>query len=207
MLVFLRHKLTFLAVPKTGTTAVEMALKPHAEIVFAKNRKHITAARYANRIAPFLEETFGSRPEAVAVMREPVEQIRSWYRYRRQPRLDDTPRSTKNISFDQFVTEVIHDDPPERAQIGSQFSFLTNGKGEVMAEHVFSHASAAAFHGFLSDRLKHPVEIAQRNVSPEVDAPLDEGTLARLKKARADDFALYARIMEAGGHLHTPRIA
>ena len=62
MLVFLRHKLTFLATPKTGTTAVEMALKPRAEIVFSKSRKHITAARYANKIAPFLEDTFGVRP-------------------------------------------------------------------------------------------------------------------------------------------------
>ncbi|MGJ8557019.1 MAG: hypothetical protein ACSHW6_08260, partial [Sulfitobacter geojensis] len=84
MLVFLRHKITFLATPKTGTTAVEMALKPRAEIVFSKNRKHITAVRYANKIAPFLEDTFGVRPASVAVMREPVDQIRSWYKYRSQ---------------------------------------------------------------------------------------------------------------------------
>ena len=30
MLIFLRHRLAFLATPKTGTTAVEMALRPRA---------------------------------------------------------------------------------------------------------------------------------------------------------------------------------
>ncbi|WP_386628200.1 hypothetical protein [Sulfitobacter geojensis] len=84
MLVFLRHKITFLATPKTGTTAVEMALKPRAEIVFSKNRKHITAVRYANKIAPFLEDTFGVRPASVAVMREPV---------RSDPQLVQIPQS------------------------------------------------------------------------------------------------------------------
>ena len=115
MLIFLRHKLAFLATPKTGTTAVEMALKSRAEIVFSKSRKHITALRYANKIAPFLEDTFDVRPASVAVMRDPVDQIRSWYKYRSQKRLDGTELSTKGISFEQFVREVISEDAPARA--------------------------------------------------------------------------------------------
>jgi hypothetical protein len=38
MLVFSKQNLVFLAVPKTGTTAIEMALRPKADIVFAKHR-------------------------------------------------------------------------------------------------------------------------------------------------------------------------
>lgn len=205
MLVFLRHNLTYLATPKTGTTAVEVALKSQAEIVFAKNRKHINAARYTNRIAPFLEETFGVRPPAVAVMREPVAQISSWYRYRQQERVDGTPVSTRDITFDRYVQEVIADDPPERARIGRQFSFLTNGKGAVMADHIFAYEAQEAFLSFLSERLEQPVELATRNVSPDVEAELSESTLARLKTARAEDFALYDRIMQQGGHLETPQ--
>ena len=52
MLIFLRHRLAFLATPKTGTTAVEMARRLRAEVVFAKNRKHVTALRYARKVAP-----------------------------------------------------------------------------------------------------------------------------------------------------------
>ena len=205
MLVFLRHKIAFLATPKTGTTAVEMALKPRAEIVFARNRKHITALRYANKIAPFLEDTFGVRPASVAVMREPVDQIRSWYKYRSQKRLDGTPVSTKGISFDQFVREVIADDPPERAQIGRQFNFLTDGKTRVMADHVFAYETQEPFLMFMSEHLQHPVEIAARNVSPVVPAPLEPATLARLREVRAEDFILYDDLMAAQGHLRTPQ--
>ncbi|KIN60209.1 hypothetical protein Z945_1176 [Sulfitobacter noctilucae] len=201
MLVFLRHKIAFLATPKTGTTAVEMALKSRAEIVFSKNRKHITALRYANKIAPFLEDTFGVRPASVAVMREPVDQIRSWYKYRSQQRLDGTKLSTKGISFDQFVREVVSDDPPERAQIGRQFNFLTDGKTRVMADHIFAYEAQEAFLMFLSEHLQHPVEIAPKNVSPKVDAPLDPATLALLREVRAEDFMLYETVMSMGGHL------
>lgn len=201
MLVFLRHKITFLATPKTGTTAVEMALKSRAEIVFSKNRKHITAVRYANKVAPFLEDTFGVRPASVAVMREPVDQIRSWYKYRSQKRLDGTKLSTKGISFDQFVREVVSDKPPERARIGRQFSFLTDGKTRVMADHVFAYEQPEKFLAFLSQHLQHTVEIAPKNVSPLIDAPLSEETLALLREVRAEDFMLYDEILAANGHL------
>ena len=204
MLIFLRHELAYLATPKTGTTAVEMTLKPRAEIIFARNRKHTTAARYANKVAPFLQDTFGVRPASVAVMREPVEQIRSWYRYRSQRRLDGTPQSTKDISFDQFVSEVISDNPPPRAQIGRQFSFLTDGQGRVMVNHLFSYAHPQSFLMFLSERLQHPVEPPEKNISPIIDAPRSLETLSALRTARAEDFALYDNIMAQGGHLFTP---
>ena len=67
MLIFLSRDLTFLATPKTGTTAVEMALKPEAEIIFSRGRKHLTALRYRRRVLPFLQETFSASPEALAV--------------------------------------------------------------------------------------------------------------------------------------------
>ena len=205
MLVFLRHKIAFLATPKTGTTAVELALKSRAEIIFAKSRKHVTAARYANQIAPFLEETFGVRPESVAVMREPVDQIRSWYKYRSQKRLADSELSTKGITFDQFVSEVCSDAPPERAQIGRQFSFLTDGKTCVLADHLFAYEDQQTFVSFMSKRLKQEIELAAKNVSPFVDAPLSDAVHAKLRKVRAEDFALYDAIKAAGGHLQTPR--
>ena len=201
MLIFLRHNLTFLATPKTGTTAVEMTLRPEAEIIFAKNRKHLTASRYVNKVAPFLEETFGVRPPSVAVMREPVDQIRSWYKYRQQERHIDTSVSTHEITFDQFVREVISDDPPKRAQIGRQFSFLTDGQGHVLVDHIFSHAHRDGFEAFLSDRLGQPVAIPERNVSPDVAASLEPSTLTALKKARPEDFALYDTVMAAASHL------
>jgi hypothetical protein len=53
MLVFFEQNLVFLAVPKTGTTAIEGALHSKADIVFAKSRKHTTGMLYRMKIAPF----------------------------------------------------------------------------------------------------------------------------------------------------------
>ena len=203
MLIFLRHNLTYLATPKTGTTAVEMALRPRAEIVFAKNRKHLNAARYANKVAPFLEDTFGIRPPSVAVMRDPVDQIRSWYRYRQQDRHLGTPVSTHDIDFDQFVREVIADDPPERARIGRQFNFLTDGRNRVMADHIFAWEAQEAFLAFLSERLGAEITQKEMNLSPPAETDLSGDTLARLRDARAADFELHAEILRRDGHLRT----
>ena len=203
MLVFLDPGLAFLAVPKTGTTAVEMALKPRADVIFARGRKHTTAARYHNKIAPFLEDTFGTRPASVAVMREPVAQIRSWYRYRSGPRQKGGRHSTQGCSFDEFVLAVISAEPPPFAGIGSQYSFLTSGTGELLVSHLFAYEAQPAFLGFLTDRLGHEVELKQKNVSPPAEAPLSPDVEAALRTARAEEFALYDRLQAEGGYLRT----
>ena len=120
MLVFAQQSLAFIAVPKTGTTAVEMALKRRADIVFTKRFKHMTAQRFHSRMAPLLDEVYGLRPDRFAVMRDPEEQIRSWFRYRSRKgnRASDTDAAA--LSFDDFVKAVIADDPPAFAGIGSQ---------------------------------------------------------------------------------------
>ncbi|MFD2853812.1 hypothetical protein ACFSZS_01990 [Seohaeicola zhoushanensis] len=198
MLIFSAQNLAFIAVPKTGTTAIEMALKPRADIIFTKRRKHITAQRFHNRVAPFLKEEFGVEPERFAVIREPEEQIRSWYRYRAREAKAGSDFSTEGISFDQFVRDVISDSPPPHAAIGSQHSFLTSGKGELLVHHLFAHEMPGRLWAFLDDRFGGPVELKQKNVSPPVPAELEPATRKLLQQARAAEFELYARVIEAG---------
>jgi hypothetical protein len=208
MLVFSDQSLAFFAVPKTGTTAVEMALKPRADIVFSKQRKHMTAQRFHTRVAPFLRDTFDLVPDRVAVIREPVDQIRSWYRYRSGPRRAGSARSTNGCSFDDFVLAVISDTPPAFAGIGSQYNMLTSGNlkkgGDLLVHHLFAYDHQPLFRGFLSDRFGKEIVLKQKNVSPDAPAPLDPEIEARLRKVRAREFELYDQVMQAGGHLvHT----
>lgn len=204
MLIFSAQSLAFIAVPKTGSTAIAMALKPKADIIFTKRRKHITAQRFHNRIAPFLDQEFGVRPDRFAVIREPEEQIRSWYRYRAREAKQGSEFSTEGVSFDEFVRQVISDDPPAYAGIGSQWSMLTSGKGEVLVHHLFAHERPTRLINFLCDRFDEPVTLKEKNVSPPVPAELEPGTRAKLRAARADEFALYDRVIEADGELITP---
>lgn len=201
MLVFGSANLVFLAVPKTGTTAVEMALRPKADMALMKTRKHINAQRYRRKVAPFIKDAFGMQPETVAVMRDPISQIRSWYRYRTRPDRHGEPRSTQGLSFDAFVQAVISQTPPPFAGIGSQFTFLTNGKGQLLVDHLFAYEDQPAFRAFLSDRLGEDIVLKPKNVSPHTPASLSGSSEAALRAARADEFALYARLTAAGGYL------
>ncbi|GAA6201934.1 hypothetical protein [Aquicoccus sp. SU-CL01552] len=203
MLVFSEQTLAFLAVPKTGTTALEVALRSRADIAFSKQRKHITAQRFHNQIAPFLKSAFGLTPERLAVIRDPEDQIRSWYKYRTRARLEDREAATDTMSFDDFVRDVIRDDPPRHARIGSQFRFLTSARRELLVHHLFAYESQPLLLRFLEERFGAPVELGRKNVSPPAEAPLDPDLRKRLRAARAEEFALYDRVNEAGGHLRT----
>ena len=201
MLVFSEQSLALLAVPKTGTTSLELALRPRADIAFAKQRKHITAQRFENQIAPFLKKAFGLAPERVAVMREPEDQIRSWYKYRSRARLEDRAAATDAMSFDDFVHDVIRDDPPLHARIGSQFRFLTSARKRLLVHHLFAYEDQPQLLRFLEDRFGTPVELKRKNVSPPAEAPLDPDLRRKLRAVRAEEFALYDRLRAAGGHL------
>jgi hypothetical protein len=201
MLIFSAENLAYLAVPKTGTTAVELALKARADIVFARGRKHMPAQRFHAKVAPFLDSAFGLRPDRIAVMRDPVDQLGSWYRYRTTADMRGSDRSTADISFDQFIHDVIKDDPPPHAGVGSQFRFITSGQGDVLVHKLFAYEHRPKFHGFLEERFGEGLEFKIRNVSPDGETALEPATLAKLRTARAEEFALHDRLMDAGGAL------
>ena len=206
MLIFTRANFALFAVPKTGSTAWHLALRNQANIVFAQDTalKHMNLRKYDRHLAPYLKEAHGLVPDRVAVMRDPVEQLRSWYRYRMRPKVAGSDRDLSGHSFDAFVRDVISDDPPDHARIGSQFTFLTSPEGALRVHHLFAYERPAIFRRFVEDRLGREVKPQRKNVSPEVDAPLSPETEAALMAARPDDWALYNAVLLAGGHLETP---
>ena len=194
MLVFWKEKLVLLALPKTGTSALEAALHARADAVFDSppELKHVPMFRY-NR---FLKALFGvidpdRKFETMALVREPISWLGSWYRYRSRPELDGRPNSTRAISFDQFVEGYLQDPRPPFANVGSPRKFVSNGQGNVAVKHLFHYEQIDLAAGFLEDRLKTPVTLAQANVSPKKDMTLDPGTEARLRGACAAEFDLW----------------
>lgn len=206
MLVFADANLVLFATPKTGSTAYHMALRGKADIVLSGKAaiKHMTARKYDRHLAPWLDAAYGLRPDRVAVIRDPLEQIRSWYRYRQRPETAGRPNSAAGLSFDEFVLAVIKDNPPPFANIGSQFAFVTSPEGAIRIDHLFAYERPLVFRQFLGERLGLEIKTGQKNVSPPAETPISAAVEAQLRKTRAAEFALHARILAAGGHLVTP---
>ncbi len=85
VLIFWESRLVFLATPKAGSTAVEAALEGLANVAVQRPAalKHADLAHLsASHIEPWLHSATGDHFTTVALMREPIDWLRSWYRFR-----------------------------------------------------------------------------------------------------------------------------
>ncbi|NIZ12235.1 gamma-glutamyl kinase [Phaeobacter sp. HF9A] len=196
MMVFYRAKLALLSVPKTGTTALQTALRPHADIVISDppELKHAPVYRYNRWIRPMFERVCDTELELAAVMREPVDWLGSWYRFRQRPHLDGKPVSTKGLSFDAFVQDYCKGKRPPHANVGSQAKFLEPQPNGCRVTHLFAYENLAPFHSFLEERTGISIETQQENVSPKADLTLEPRTLEKLRRKHPEEFALYGSI-------------
>jgi len=195
MLVFWDQRLAFLATPKTGSTAIEAALESLSALVVQRPPvlKHTSVQRYHRFIGPYLEVASGHPFSVAALMREPMDWLGSWYRYRQRDDVIEAQKSTANISFDTFVSAYCSEDPPEFAAVGSQARFLKSRK-ERGVDHLFRYEDIDGFVAFLEDRLGCEIVLPRLNVSPAASLDISPATEAKLRAFSADDFDMYARI-------------
>lgn len=193
MLVFWKERLVFLAVPKTGTTAIEGALAPRAAMVLRDppHLKHSPVYRYRRFLAPFFEKAGGQEMETVAVIRHPVDWLSSWYRYRRRDDLVGGPNSTRGMTFDAFVDEYSKGRPAPFAAVGSQAKFVSDAEGEIAVDHLFRYEELDRLIGFLSERLAVRIDLPRLNVSPALDVSLTPRTEAKLRRKCAAEFDVW----------------
>ncbi|AUH34997.1 sulfotransferase family 2 domain-containing protein [Paracoccus tegillarcae] len=199
MLVLTRPRLVLLSVPKTGTTALEAALAEDADMVLRNppHLKHMNLRGWQNRLAPLFEDK--DRPfRIVAVVRDPVDRLRSWYRYRHRDDLVGRTNSTRGLSFEDFAAEVMKpDDRAPYARIGTQTDFLTGKDGTIGADLIYRYENIPDLTAMLADALGRDLRLDRLNASPTVETPLSEATEAKLRHHLAPDCALHAT---ARGH-------
>jgi len=197
MLVFWKEKLVILAVPKTGTTAMSNALRPHADIAISDppDLKHAAVFRYNRFFRPMFEKACGVTDlELMAVMREPVSWLGSWYRYRRRDFVKGRATSTHDVSFDEFVLEYCKEDRRGFANVGSQAKFLEPRPNGTKVNHLFKYEDQAKALDFLEARLDLKIDLPISNVSPKMDLELSDDVLKLLKEAHPQEFELYESI-------------
>lgn len=196
MLIFWQQKLVLLSTPKTGSTALSVALESLAAIAVARppTLKHTTARRYRRFLAPYLETASGDRFDVVALMREPMSWLGSWYRYRQRDDILGGANSTEAVGFDKFVAAYMSNPQPAYAQLGSQHGFLCMPDGSLGVDKVFCYEDIDRFVAFLEDRLNFEIHLPRVNVSPQGSTKLSAGMRAKLQTHLAADFALYERV-------------
>jgi len=193
MLVFWKENLVLLAVPKTGSTALEGALAPRASMVLRDppHLKHAPCYRYKRFLKPFFAQAGGQKPELMAVVRNPVDWLGSWYRYRARADLIGQENSTRDVSFDEFVLEYCKGAPAPFANVGSQDKFLRINDGDIGAEHLFQYEQWDKVIGYLEERLGMTITLRQKNVSPKMDLQLSDAAAAKLREKRAAEFEVW----------------
>jgi hypothetical protein len=129
MMIFIDKSLVFFATPKTGSTAFHQALGPKADMLFNNNprAKHLSPKVFNNKLDSFISPMMPNDPITLAVIRDPIDWLFSWYRYRSRPELADSANSTAKITFDEFVQAYLSNDKPSFANIGAQARFVTGG--------------------------------------------------------------------------------
>jgi hypothetical protein len=173
MQIALKQRVCFLCTPKCASTSIEAAILPYCDISFTMDPrvKHLSASFYKTRIEPMLAAIAPNlQIETFCLIREPTAWISSWYRYRMRPALlkadpNKRARSTKGITFDHFVNELLSDHPRPFAQIGSQKEFMSDPDGNLLVDRVFRVEDMALVSEYLSEKFQQPIEIPKKNVS------------------------------------------
>ncbi len=196
MLVFFKERLAFLSVPKTGTTAYESALAPRADMVISEPPmlKHAPVYRYNRFIRPMFLKVCDTELELMAVMREPISWLGSWYRYRRRPFMQDKPNSTFDVSFDEFILAYMKGKKPGFADVGSQLNFMAAQPNGTGITHYFKYEDQPKLQEFLSDRLGVTLDLKRENVSPDIKLILSPDIEERFRRKFEEEFSLYDSI-------------
>ncbi|MBO9455575.1 sulfotransferase family 2 domain-containing protein [Paracoccus sp. R12_1] len=199
MLIFWEERLVFLATPKAGSTAVETALESLSSAAIQRPAvlKHTNISSYRSHLAPWLDAQTGDRFTTVALMREPVDWLRSWYRFKLRDDLEDPLHRMEGVSFSRFVRDYISPGGRASLMIGTQSEFLTDDHGHV--DRIFRYEDMAGFVEFLEDRLNCAIELPRINVPPSVDVRLDQDEETLLRECLRDDISLYAKIGKDNG--------
>ncbi len=165
--------------------------------------KHTRYAQFQRFLQPWLESKGFSREsyEVVCVVREPVDWLASWWRYRSREELaDPSKRNHRNyaghLSFEQFV-RVYMDGEDQSAQVGRQAKFVQPRSGEAGVDRLFRYDRLDLLVEYLCEKVGEEVEIGTSNVSPRRSFSLSEACERELRAFFAPEYRLYDRA--AGG--------
>lgn len=192
------HDFVLLALPKTASTSLERTLSPYATEVVSSppGRKHLPARGFVHTKAHELAEQGHPREsyELVAMFREPIAWLESWWRYRAR---EDARQSTADMTFEDFARHYLaaHDDAP--VPKGRPAKFI-HAQGAVAVDRLFSVERPDVWSAWFSERIGAPLEFERRNASSAEHGVLEPATRRALEEHFAPEYDVWRRLADTG---------
>lgn len=207
MLIFAEKRLILYSMPKTGTTSIQKALEKSATIKFSRTGpfglKHINAKAFQKWEKTLKAQFPGDKFVSCCVMREPIDLLKSWYRYRSRKDIKSVERSTSNITFDKYLNNLYEEkdqDKSIRSLFDGQSRFLFP-KDKMLIDRIFPYEKFDSFIEFITNKIGKDFEIPRINKSPKIaekELVIKEDTLKKIEKYISFDKAIYNQILKLG---------
>jgi hypothetical protein len=206
-----RFGFSFLCNPKCASTSIEQVLSEYSNINFWGHSqvKHIDVRKYNRFIVPLLNQALPNVSlTSFCMVRNPIDVLKSWYRYRMRESLSDPSHIwhnvyTGNISFNRFIEGILDtNSTPPYASIPSISEFMTEENGRIGLDLVFCVENMELLEEFLSLKLSKNITIPRLNKSIEAACDLDSDLEKELYIALRDDFRVF-EFIKSKGYLKT----
>lgn len=172
MIIDYANELVFLSNTKVASTSLEAALlsgRRMGKIDGHPSLKHISFSDY-RRIMYVLKT---GRFKTLCVVRHPVEKAKSWYKYRSRDKLVGSPRSTKGIPLETFLSTILEPEFDDR-------HFVYDEKSGTSVDYIFKYEHLDKLENFLKSLYGDTFRLEHKNKSPEI--ALDDIPPATLKR-------------------------
>jgi len=199
MLIAPARGFVFLAMTKTGSTAIESAFGPYAQRVQRNSPrlKHTRYAKFERYLAPFLAANGWPREsyEVVCTFREPIDWLHSWWRYRSREEIADPSHRahknyTGNVSMEEFARAYIND-THQFAREGRQAQMVQARPKQHGIDRIFRYERLDLLIEFLCEKVGEDVEVGHSNVSPAMPYELSEECERELREYLTDEYRIY----------------
>jgi hypothetical protein len=169
--VSLKHRFVFLCTPKCASNSIEAMLRPYVDLDLqgSPSVRHTNVRQFRRYLEPYLLAVApDTKFETVALIREPVSWLYSWYRFRARNALRTKKHihCTSHVTFGEFVEAYLASPQPAFARVGSQSEFLSDEDGNLGIDHLFAYEKAQVLVKFFSERLGRRLALRSINASP-----------------------------------------
>lgn len=209
MYISTKFEFAFLCLPKCASTSIEAAIAPFCNIMFTgqPSLKHINVKAYDRYIAPLHNNRVqGGKLESFCIMREPLNWINSWYRYLSReelanPQHPQHQKYTGNMSYEEFIEAYLSSGKrPSYANISRPHEFVINATGKIGIDRIFPLEKIDKIEEFLSNKLRNPVALPKKNISPKGSAPLNQELKRKLQNHFKKDIEVHNFALERGSY-------